>query len=349
MERIKVSFAGLEIEFVDRDRALRQIEELGEKGTFPVYVIYGPEGCGKTSLLKQAKTILEKEFDYYVIYTSPLAEKKEEILQFTHSTKDIVKEVLKLFPDPYSRIVDVAIEIASRVLEKFSKSRLAVLMDDIFQAVGLDKAEIYTKILLNLIEWPPRQYEKIIVLVTTSEGISKSRVGRHNWADLFTIWNMSKEGFRELYEKIPNQKPDFEQIWRWTGGNPRYLERLYRARWDVDKVIDYIVRSRELYRLVASLDEHEISILRESLENPDVLLWRIREAPGLIDKLVELNLIVDVFDRKDYLWFDFPPPERDPELGIGKYYAWQTPLHREAVRRALEAVESGLARTEMKS
>ncbi|GAB6944937.1 hypothetical protein JCM14467A_17190 [Vulcanisaeta sp. JCM 14467] len=35
-------------------------------------------------------------------------------------------------------------------------------------------------------------------------------------------------------------------------------------------------------------------------------------------------------------WIDEPPPERDPELGIGRYVAWQTPLHREAVRKALE-------------
>ncbi len=340
MKRVTITFADREIEFVDREVAIRQIKQFAEEGTFPVYVIYGPEGCGKTALLQQAKVILEEEFGYRVIYVNPLAEEAEKVLQFTSSIEDIVREVFSLFPEPYSRIVDVAINVASRVLRKLGEVKLAVLMDDIFQAVGLDKAERYVKILLNLIEWPPRKYEKIVVLVTSSEGITKSRVGRHSWADLFTIWNMSREGFRELYEKLPGEKPDFESIWKLTGGNPRYLERLYRAKWDVNKVIDYIVRSRGLYRFVAGLDEHEISILRESLENPDVLFWRIREAPRLIDKLVELNLIVDVFDRKDYLWFDFPPPERDPELGIGKYYAWQTPLHKEAIRRALEAVES---------
>ena len=39
--------------------------------------------------------------------------------------------------------------------------------------------------------------------------------------------------------------------------------------------------------------------------------------------------------RYEYLWVDEPPPERDPELGVGRNVAWQTPLHREAVRRAL--------------
>jgi hypothetical protein len=38
--------------------------------------------------------------------------------------------------------------------------------------------------------------------------------------------------------------------------------------------------------------------------------------------------------RDPYFWADQPPPEREPELGIGKHTAWQ--IHRKAVRRALE-------------
>jgi len=45
-----------------------------------------------------------------------------------------------------------------------------------------------------------------------------------------------------------------------------------------------------------------------------------------------------MWERDGSGWVDVPPPERDPELGIGEFYAWQTPLHREAVRRALKRV-----------
>jgi len=79
VKRIKVSFAGREVEFVDRERALAQIRDFGKRGTFPVYVVYGPEGCGKTAFLKQAKAVLEEEFSYHVIYTNPLAKRVEEI------------------------------------------------------------------------------------------------------------------------------------------------------------------------------------------------------------------------------------------------------------------------------
>ena len=55
-----------------------------------------------------------------------------------------------------------------------------------------------------------------------------------------------------------------------------------------------------------------------------------------MEKTAELNLIIDAVTYRDPpLWIDQPPPQRDLELGIGKRVAWHTPLHREAVKRAL--------------
>jgi len=79
VKRVKVIFGSKEIEFVDREKALKQIEEFAERGTYPVYIVYDPEGCGKTALFKQAKAILE-EFGYHVVYVSPLARDEREIL-----------------------------------------------------------------------------------------------------------------------------------------------------------------------------------------------------------------------------------------------------------------------------
>ena len=57
---------------------------------------------------------------------------------------------------------------------------------------------------------------------------------------------------------------------------------------------------------------------------------------------MERNLILyNIYEREQIFWIDQPPPERDPELGIGRNVAWQTPIHREAVRRALEEVGRG--------
>ncbi len=339
MRRVRLRFAkGLEIEFRDRDRALQQIEQLAERGTlFPV-VIYGPEGCGKTAFFKQVRAILE-ERGYRVVYASPLAESSEEILSYTPIMKEIVKDVLKAFPEPYSRIVDVAIRIASEVMKRLRRSRIALLLDDIFQAVGLDKAEMYVKTLLNLIEYPPGDYENIVVMASSSEGVTRDRIGRHGWASMRILWNMCREGFKQLYDAIPDEnKPSYETVWRLVGGNPRLLRKLYEASWDSNTVVKSVVEEKKLDLFASTLSEEELEILKQVVEDPDHLVKRLREraAQELERKLVELNLIMYMHDRDEHLWIDTPPPERDLELGIGRFYAWQTPLHREAVRKALE-------------
>jgi len=332
VKKIKVSFAGLEVEFVDRERALEQVREFGERGTFPVYVVYGPEGCGKTAFLKQTKAILEEEFGYHVIYTNPLAKRVEEVLQYSPTAKELVEKAFSVFSDPLAKAVDLVINVAGWIMQRFRRARVAVLMDDIFQAVGVENAEAYVKALLNLIEWPPAEYDRVVVLVVSSEGATRKRVGRHNWADIFVMWNMAREGFRQLYDVLPGPKPPFDEAWRLTGGNPRYLGELHQRGWSVEAVVDGVVTRRGVRQLAARWGE----ALAKVVEDPDYLWDKYPETEALINDLVEANLIVEVWDRKPHLWIDQPPPEKDPELGIGRYFAWQTPLHREAVRRALE-------------
>jgi len=343
MRRVRLRFAkSLEMEFKDRDRALQQIEQLAERGTlFPV-VIYGPEGCGKTALFKQVRAVLE-ERGYHVIHASPLAERAEEILSYTPTLKGVVEEVLRAFPEPYSRIVDVVIRVASEAMKRLRRSRIALLLDDVFQAIGIDKAEIYVKTLLNLIEYPPGDYENIVVLVSSSEGVTRERIGRHSWASMRILWNMSRDGFEELYDAIPDEnKPSYEVAWRFTGGNPRCLKKLYEAGWDANTVVKSVVEERKLDLFVSKLSVEELEILRQVVEDPDHLMKRLRERPAqeLERKLIQLNLVMHMHDRDEHLWIDQPPPEKDLEAGIGRFYAWQTPLHREAVKRALEQIES---------
>ena len=328
MRRIRLGFAGRSVEFVDRDVALRQIAELGERGTrFPL-VVYGPEGCGKTALLLQARAMLE-DAGYEAIYVNPVAGELGDVLGYSPSLRDVVREVLSALPDPLPRIVDAAISVASLAMRRLSRPRLALLLDDVFQAIGVDRAELYVKALLNLIEYPPSDYDRIVVIVASSEGVTRRRVGRHRWAEIRMIWNMPRQGFEELYNLLPNPKPRAEDAWKLTGGNPGYLEALWRAGWAVDAVVDVLVRR------VAPIAKRWRAELEAAAEDPDYLWDEYPRTEALIDELVEANLIAEVWDRKQHLWVDQPPPEKDPELGIGRFYAWQTPLHREAAQRAL--------------
>jgi Ni2+-binding GTPase involved in maturation of urease and hydrogenase len=71
LKKVKLGFAGLKVEFCDREGAIHQIEEFAERGTWHPVVVFGPEGCGKTAWLKQATETL-REMGYEVIYVDPM-------------------------------------------------------------------------------------------------------------------------------------------------------------------------------------------------------------------------------------------------------------------------------------
>jgi energy-coupling factor transporter ATP-binding protein EcfA2 len=334
MRRVKLRFAGLEVEFADRERALQQVLEWAERGTWHPVVVFGPEGCGKTAWLKQAAELL-KEKGYEVFYIHPL-----DKLVYAEVTVPGLREAFlqlaqKAFAEEAPGRIAWAVFDFVRNLLKARKSKVAVVADDVFQAIGLNQAAAYVKGLLNTIEHPLYDYENIVVLVATSEGVTRREIGRHRWASLMPMWNMSREGFEELYKQVPGPKPNVEEAWKLTGGNPEMLANLHQAKWDADKVVAEIARRKKLALFAGSLSGEEREWLRQAVEDPDTLF--ARERIPLMEKLAELNLIVESIEgRESWYWIDQPPAERNLEIGIGWHAAWQSPLHREAVKRALE-------------
>ncbi|WP_052885919.1 ATP-binding protein [Vulcanisaeta distributa] len=334
MGRVRLGFANLTIEFVDRDLALKLIDEWAEKSTFPVQVIYGPEGCGKTAWLLQSVELL-RDYGFEVVYVNPinrLAFAEVSISSLREEFFKLVKEAIA--QSALARIAWIAYNVVYDVI-KATRGKIAIIVDDAFQVIGIKESALYVKALLNLIEYPPEHYERIVTIAATSEGVSRREIGRHTWAWIIPMWNMPKNGFKQLYDQIPGKKPDLEEVWRLTGGNPRMLEELYKANWDADRVIGELIKGKGVDVFVSSLSDSERRMLARAVEDPDVLFTR--EGIPLMSKLIELNLVLDISDRKPYLWIDQPPPEKDEELGIGRRVAWQSPLHREAVRRMLEA------------
>ena len=334
VKRIKLSFADLEVEFVDRDRGIEQVLEWSERGTWFPIVVFGPEGCGKTAWLLQVVEIL-KEMGYNVIYFNPLRKRFEAevgIESVRHTILERVRQVSTEYE--FAKLVWLVIDVAVEAL-KHGRKRIAIIVDDAFQYLSPREAAIVVKGLLEIIEHPVERYEKIVAIAATSEGLSRSEIGRHLWAWIMPMWNMSREGFEQLYRQIPEPKPSFEEVWRLTGGNPRMLANLYQMKWSVDEAIKSIITFKKLDTFTLTLSAEERKWLLEAVENPDTLLTK--EKLPLIHKLIELNLIIDSITYRDpELWIDQPPPQKDLELGIGKHIAWQTPLHREAIRRALQ-------------
>jgi hypothetical protein len=338
VKKVKLDFAGFKVEFCDRERALKQVEEFARIGTrFPV-VVFGPEGCGKTSWLRQATEVL-KEREFGVIYFNPM--RREFLAEVgIKSLEERVLELLKRADSVHALagFVGYVVDFARDAL-KLGKKRIAIIVDDAFQYVGGKEAAFFVKGLLEMIEHPPESYERIVAIAATSEGLSRWEIGRHLWAELRGMWNMSKKGFEELYERVRGgvlgSMPDYEDTWATTGGNPRILAQLYQVKWSVDLVIERLAGSKKLDLFASSLTSEERKYLLEAIEDPDTLL--ARERTSLLSKLVEMNLVVDTMpERRQEHWIDEPPPQKDLKLGIGRRMAWQTPLHREAVRRALE-------------
>jgi hypothetical protein len=337
VKRIKVEIApGVETEFVNRDRALAQVVEWAEKSTRWPVVIFGPEGCGKTAFLRQAAAML-RELGYDVFYLHPIdkvfaAEVDDPDVKSLFA--DLVRKTLE--DEKWGRLALAVFDLTREILKK-RRRKIAIIVDDVFQAIGLDKAAAYVKGLLNTIEHPVYRYEKIVVLVATSEGVSREEIGRHRWADVMPMWNMPREGFRQLYEKLPGPKPSFEEAWRLAGGNPGMLSRLYLTGWNSGAVVTRLIREK---RLTPDFVARWRGWLERIVEDPEAL-WSPDAPEELIRQLVERNLILyNIYERQQIFWVDAPPPERDPELGIGRNVAWQTPIHREAVRRALRETSS---------
>jgi ATPase involved in DNA replication initiation len=332
MRKVKLPLVpGLDVEFVDRDAALRQVADWADRGTrFPV-VIYGPEGCGKTAFLRQAATML-RDLGYDAIYVDVA---RVDFVAHT-DVADVAKRLIDAAAETSGvaqlKLANLAIDIVRELLDRWGRRRVAVLVDEAFQAIGVERAGLYVKNLLNLIEYPPGDYERIVAVAATSEGLSRAEIGRHRWSLAMPMWNMPREGFRQLYDKVPGPKPPFEEAWRWAGGNPDMLSKLYTANWDKDAVVTWLIKEKGL---TPEFVARWRGWLERAVEDPEAL-WSPDAPEELIRRLVERNLIVyNIYEREQIFWVDQPPPERDPELGIGRNAAWQTPLHREAVRRAL--------------
>ena len=139
-------------------------------------------------------------------------------------------------------------------------------------------------------------------MVVTSEGVTRREIGRHRWAYLTPMWNLPKEGFRQLYDQTPGEKPPFEEVWRATGGNSKLLgEGLYEASWRAEAVAGRLVRQKKLGEYVQSLGDAERALLRRALDDPDTLMTR--DGIPLLERLVDLNLVVDeLYPRDPWYW-----------------------------------------------
>jgi len=335
--RVLLDFApGLRVRFTDRERGLERIRGFAERGTSLPVVIYGPEGSGKTALLRQAIEVL-REHGYEVIYIDALAESLGGAVSLTPGIHEALRGLLRsLVGERVQGLVEAVSVLVREALRRLGRPRLAVLLDDVFQAIGLGRVEAYVKQLLNLIEYPGAEYDRLVVMATSSEGRSRLVLSRHVWSMSLYLWNMDREGLSELYEQLPGDKPGLDTVWRVSGGNPRVLRVLYTMDWSIGDAVAWLVEEKSLATLLRGLQPESLEALRLLVEDPGAAEERVLGDRELLGLLVDHNLVSVIPERRESLWLDNVPPARDKALGIGGKLAWQTPLHRDAVAYVLQ-------------
>ncbi len=343
--------AVLEPRFVNREEELSALRSYCSSfRSLPLY-IYGPEGCGKTRLLREFVKKFNEFFgeNSIAIYIDAMEErdiKRALLASISKEVKlfeiglDVVKDLVQTgvpLGQALSRSISYLID---KVAEKLYKGSLRdkyvlVVVDDVARAIGLDRIEWYVKWLYELMWKIASEYKPkaINIIATTSEGTSRKLVGRHSHAGIELIWNLDKKAFKELfYELDPPNNISFNDIWRLLGGNPRKLiELAKRFDWNIEAMIsDYTKRMHSIVTLIIKEGlRRELELVLEDIDSINEVMSK--EMRKLEELLEENNLILykymTTITRKEV--------SRDPEIGIGKYYAWQTPLYREVIEKII--------------
>ncbi len=138
---------GVKTELVDRDRALAQLVELAERSTWASVVILGPEGRGKTAFLLQvASALWELGYDVFYLHTlNRLFTADVDDADVKTLFVDLLRKTLE--DEKWGRLALAVFDLTREILRK-RRRKIAIVADNVFQAIGLDKAA-YVKDLLH--------------------------------------------------------------------------------------------------------------------------------------------------------------------------------------------------------
>ncbi|MEM2553552.1 MAG: ATP-binding protein, partial [Sulfolobales archaeon] len=193
--------------FVGRARELEWIRRRNENQVYLPIFIYGPEGCGKTTLFIEAVRMFKRWFsDGLAIYINAEEDRDpRRIFHFSESLEAIVDSIaeslgMSLLKLAGRLVADkVGLVVEKIYLRSRGVDRVFVVIDEVVRSLGLRSVEGYAKSLYNAMNFRSEGeplYGKILnYMAITSEGRSRDLLSRHSYVGQSYIWNLSKEDF----------------------------------------------------------------------------------------------------------------------------------------------------------
>jgi len=305
------------LRFVNRASELYTLLSLAERGFYPVLYIYGPEGCGKTRLLREFLKDICGRRGFVVVYIDAL--ESEDPRKAVMGSNEVYNAVAGLLAGYIGGGIGKAIASSiSRLVSEIARGvglrgkHVVVAVDDVAKVLGVNGVEVYMKNLLKLLEELLTSYgaSTALVIATTSEGLSRDLVARHTYASVAMIWNLSKDAFKELVKQLePPSKDVAEDTWYLTSGNPRMLlEIAIGYRWELGRWLRNLYENR--------IRDVELRLGRDTVveiaEDPDA----IAKYPDIAEFLIDKNLVMKISPL-----LGGGVLKLDREMGIGRYYA----------------------------
>jgi energy-coupling factor transporter ATP-binding protein EcfA2 len=333
------------LRFVDRVREARAVLDEGEKVVLNgmITVLYGPKGCGKTSLFKvlyEVVTSMEDADVDVVIVGSEREAWKAEKLYAPRTLNDILREVkgilgFNITPTgevtstlaiDATKIISLMVGYIARMFRDGRK--VIIVLDEVKADSGERLAEFrgWLEGFANTLLWDAGKYwvEKggsISVVALTSDAMVKeirNRVGsKVNWA---LMWNLPYNAMVELSKQLElDVEPQI--LWRLTGGNPRALVNIKVAG------LKEWVKSDVIRRLVDALEDASTSI-------PGDKLWvEVERAVDNIDVAhIHLKTAMLKHNVAVYIAGGVPISELPREEWVREYYAYQMPAFHHALK-----------------
>jgi len=310
---------------VDRLEELQQLVETVSRGMrFPL-IVYGPEGCGKSALVRELVRVMDSR-GWLSIYVDAVEEFSAE--RAMDPSTPVAKEIGERIAERCASGVGLmlarrVLQIAAQALELGEWRGVLIVVDDPFRVMDLRESERYVKSLYEWVSYMVERFgiDRVSIVLTSAVGTALQRLGLHSFASVSMLWNMRREGFEQFLESLsPPKTLSADTLWSLVGGNPRAAIEIASMDWNPYAWL------RRVYETRVKRAAHLVG--REALEtlaqDPDAM-W-VAAA-----RLEELGLMISLSRSSSIGWV----PEKDPEMGIGEEWAWQLPAYRIAVVKYL--------------